>query len=386
MPVKKAKTPVTSNSALIKQFMDISKGVDKNLTAYGSTLDSSIYSNIQEYISTGSYVLNRLISGSIKGGIPAGRVVALAGESGVGKTFTLGQAIKNAQEMGYLVLFYDSENAVDNSFMENLGVKTDEMLYFPIDTTEEFKNHVINTVGKFLDANPNQKIFIALDSLGNMSCAQEKGFIEKKSDGTDMGARAKANKSMLKEMTKFCGKNQIPFVFTNHVMKPQDGLPPQYTKNEQTGGKQATYMASAVVMFSKAKLKAEDASSEDKKGEDAKAKIGNILKAESRKNRLCQEDKKVEVYVSFKSGLNKYYGLAEDAAGAGVFEKVNERNYIVKHLGDKKVHIKDLHSRKVFTDEVLDAIDEYCKDTYMYSKLSGTSDEEISDILSQEDD
>lgn len=310
----------------------------------------------------------------------------LSHNSGVGKTFAIGQAIRNAQEMGYLVLYYDSENAVDNEFMSNLGVKTDEMIYFPIDTAEDFKNHVVKTIGAFKKENKKAKIFIALDSLGNLSCQQEKNFIEKGTAGTDMGARAKANKAMLKELTKFCGKHQIPFVFTNHVMKPQDSnMQPQYVKNEQTGGKQATYMASAVVMMSKSKLKADEASADDKSGKDATEKLGSIMTAESRKNRLCQEDKKVKLYVSFKSGLNKYYGLVEDAVGAGVFTEVDKKNYIVHHLDDKKVHIKNLYTSKIFTDDVLQKIDEYCKKTYMYSKLTEPDDNELGDVLSDND-
>jgi RecA/RadA recombinase len=372
----------TSNKDLIASFMKHSQVVNKDLTSYGSTLDSSIYSNINEYIDTGSYALNRLISGSVYGGTPSGRLVAFAGESGVGKSFAIGQTIKNAQEMGYLVIYYDSENAIDNDFMDNLGVNTSELIYFPIDTAEEFKNHVVKTVGAFKKDNKNAKIMICLDSLGNLSCEQEKNFIVKGTAGTDMGARAKANKSMLKELTKFCGKHQIPFVFTNHVMKPQDSnMQPMYVKNEQTGGKQATYMASAVIMLTKAKLKADEASASDKKGKEATEKLGSIMTCESRKNRLCQEEKKVKLYVSFKSGLNKFYGLVDDAVGSGAFVEVDKKNYIVPHLGDKKVHIKNLYNAEVFTKEVLDTIDEYCKNTYKYSKLTDVDDDELGDML-----
>jgi len=172
---------------IAKEFLICSKKVDKNLTEYGSTLNSSIYSNIEEYIDTGSYSLNRLITGDIDNGIPRGRVIALAGESGVGKSFICGMIIKNAQDMGYLVIYYDSENAVDNAFMERIGVETDKMLYFPIDVLEEFRNHAINTTKDLLEKYPDQKIMIILDSFGNMSCAKEKRDVEAKKDNTDMG-------------------------------------------------------------------------------------------------------------------------------------------------------------------------------------------------------
>jgi RecA/RadA recombinase len=157
-----------ANKDLVKKFLSISKKVDKNISEYGSSLKESIFSNIDEYIDTGSYSLNRLITGDIYKGIPRGRVIALAGDSGVGKSFVTGMVIKHAQQMGYTVVYYDSENAVDNDFMARIGVDTDAMLYFPIDVIEDFRNHAINTCKEFLDQNPEEKIFIVLDSFGNM--------------------------------------------------------------------------------------------------------------------------------------------------------------------------------------------------------------------------
>lgn len=372
---------------LMKQLKTTSKSKFKELSKYGSSMSESIYAEISEYIDTGSYALNRLISGSIFGGIPAGRVISFYGDSGTGKSFCIGRAVKDAQEKGYLVMFFDTENAITKSFMENVGVDTDAMWYQPIDQVSDFKNYVIHMVSEIRSKDPEQKIFIALDSLGNLSCAQEKSFIEKRTDSVTQGAREREIKSMLKELTKFCGLHQVPLVFTNHSMKPQDtGMMPQYVKAQQTGGKQATYMASATILMSKAKLKAEDASSEDKKGKDAKAKVGNILKCESTKNRLCPEEEKIEIYLSFSTGPNKFYGLADDAVGAGVFEKVNEKNYIVKHLGDKKVHVSKLYNKNVFTEEVLGEIDKYCKATYKYNKVDeGGSDEMLADDLEEND-
>jgi len=372
-------------SDVMKQIQAVSKSNFKKLSVYGSTMSSSIYAEIPEYIDTGSYALNRLISGTIYGGIPAGRVISFFGSSGTGKSFCLGRAIKNAQDMGYLVLFFDSEAAITTSFMENLGVNTEEMWYQPIDQISDFKNYVIHVVGEIKNKNPEQKIFIALDSLGNLSCAQEKSFIEKRTDSMTQGAREREIKSMLKELTKFCGLHAIPFVFTNHSMKPQDtGMMPQYVKETQGGGKQAQYMASATILMTKKKLKAEDANANDKKDVDAKKKVGNILTCESTKNRLCPEDEKVEIYLSFSTGPNKYYGLEEDAVKAGVFEKVNEKNYIVKHLGDKKVHISKLFNKTVFTKEALDQIDDYCRKTYKYSKIDlGDSDEALEQDLDE---
>ena len=45
--------------------------------------------DITNYVDTGSYIFNALVSGSIYGGLPANKVTALAGESSTGKTLSL---------------------------------------------------------------------------------------------------------------------------------------------------------------------------------------------------------------------------------------------------------------------------------------------------------
>lgn len=360
---------------LANKFMTISKKVNKEITEYGSTLDSSIYSNIDEYIDTGSYSLNRLITGDIYKGIPRGRAVALAGESGVGKSFITGMIIKNAQSMGYLVVVYDSENAIDSAFMERIGVKTDEMLYFPIDIIEDFRNHAINTCKQLMDENPETKIMIVLDSLGNLSCAKEKRDLELGKDNSDMGARAKAGKSMLKEMTHFCGKYRVPFIFTNHTYKDVSSAPnPMYAKDIQGGGRQATYMASVVIML-KRKID---------KDETSKQKIGNIIICRSEKNRLCKDEQKIEIYLSFANGPNKYYGLLDDAIESGVLTQVNSKNFVINDI-DEKVRINKLFNKKIFTEERLNKINEFCKNKYMYATVDYSLDglDNLEDVISE---
>jgi len=358
-----------NKSDLSKKFMEISKKVDKNISEYGSTLNNSIYSNIDEYIDTGSYSLNRLITGDIYKGIPRGRVIALAGESGVGKSFVSGMAIKNAQEMGYTVVYYDSENAVDNDFMARIGVKTDEMIYFPIDTIEDFRNHAINTCKQFLDENQQEKIMIVLDSFGNLSCAKEKRDLEAGKDNSDMGARAKAGKSMLKEMTHFCGKYRVPFIFTNHTYKDVASAPnPMYAKDIQGGGRQATYMASAVIMLRKSIDKDEN-----------KQKKGSIIRMKSDKNRLARDEQNTEMYLSFTSGPNKYYGLLDDCLECGVIIKPSVGWYQTK-FKETKIREKELYSNKVFTKELLDELNKFCNKKYQYATVDYTEDSLSEDL------
>ncbi len=48
----------------------------------GAILDESVYARIDEFIPTGSYILNAALSGSLFGGLPNRRSLMFAGEEG----------------------------------------------------------------------------------------------------------------------------------------------------------------------------------------------------------------------------------------------------------------------------------------------------------------
>jgi hypothetical protein len=62
---------------------DIKSALDSinEINPFATWLDDNALSTVSGWIDTGSYVLNAIISGSIHGGIPKGRVTMIAGES-----------------------------------------------------------------------------------------------------------------------------------------------------------------------------------------------------------------------------------------------------------------------------------------------------------------
>jgi hypothetical protein len=187
-------------------------------------------------------------------------------------------------------------------------------------------------------------------------------------------SRAKAGKSMLKEMTHFCGKYRVPFIFTNHTYKDVASAPnPMYAKSVQAGGKQATYMASAVIMLSKKVDK-----------DDNKNKTGSIITMKSDKNRLCRDEQVAQMYLSFTTGPNKFYGLIDDAVEAGIFERVNSKNYIVKET-EEKVKLAKMFNKSIFTKDVLDKINMFCNEKYKYATVE-YDEEAVEDSVLEENE
>jgi RecA/RadA recombinase len=71
-----------------------------------SSFAESRYGTVNNWISSGSYALNRILSGSIYKGFPSGRIIILAGDSSTGKSLIAANCIANALKMGYTHVFY----------------------------------------------------------------------------------------------------------------------------------------------------------------------------------------------------------------------------------------------------------------------------------------
>ena len=89
---------------------------------------------------------------------------------------------------------------------------------------------------------------------------------------------------------------------------------------------------------------------------------------------MCIRDSaQIDVKLTYKKGLDKYYGLIELGEEAGIFKKVSTR---YEMPDGSKVFGKNINDNpeKYFTKEVLDKIDEQAKRKFQYG-----SDEEDAD-------
>ena len=116
-------------------FADLDTALSK-VSPKGSIITNNTFSKIDEWISTGNFLLNAQLSGSLFGGYPNSRSICVAGESGTGKTFLTLNACREAQKMGYNIIYMDSEAAVDEDTIKNFGVNPDSFRYQPISTPQ----------------------------------------------------------------------------------------------------------------------------------------------------------------------------------------------------------------------------------------------------------
>jgi len=122
---------------------------------------------VKEWIPTGSRWLDSIICRGKYAGIPVSKVVEIAGLEATGKSYMAAQIAANAQKKGIEVVYFDSESAIDPSFLANAGCDLDRLLYIQA-TSVEF---VLETIEELLDSG-NKMLFI-WDSLALTPCESE---------------------------------------------------------------------------------------------------------------------------------------------------------------------------------------------------------------------
>jgi RecA/RadA recombinase len=335
-----------------------------NMNPLGSVMEQSTFSDVTEWIDTGNYHLNACVSGSLFGGWPNNRACSIAGPSGTGKTYLILNSVREAIDMGYNVVFYDSEAAVDKDLMKKFGIDTSKVNYQPINTVQDFRTSVTTITGRMQEVKRAggevPKIMIILDSAGNLATAKEIDDARTGSDKSDM-TRSKILKSIFRIIMTPMADLKIPFLFTNHTYQTQDFI----SRQVAGGGTGPEYAASIVLFLNKAQLK------------EGGEKAGIIVTAKPNKNRFAKPNP-IKFHLHYTQGMNKYVGLEnyidwEDIGiTKGIIEKgqkipkASARNWICKHL-DETVPNSEFFSEKVFTQEILEKINNKIHDMFNYN-------------------
>ena len=116
---------------------------------------------VKEWIPTGSRWLDSIICKGQVSGIPVGKVTEIAGLEATGKSYMAVQIAANAQKMGKVVVYFDSESAIDPSFLEKAGCDLESLMYVQAQSVE----FVLETIEELLGAT-EEEISIHLGFAG----------------------------------------------------------------------------------------------------------------------------------------------------------------------------------------------------------------------------
>lgn len=300
-----------------------------------------------DWISTGNYALNYLISGDFRRGIPLGKVSVFAGESGSGKSYICsGNMVKNAQEQGIFVVLVDSENALDESWLHALGVDTDESKMLKLNMA--MIDDVAKTISLFMkdyktmDEKDRPKVLFVIDSLGMLMSPTELNQFEAGDMKGDMGRKAKALKALVTNCVNMFGSYNVGMVVTNHTYQSQDMFDPD---DKISGGAGFIYASSIVVAMKKLKLK------EDEDGNKTTTVNGIRAACKVMKTRYAKPFEGVQIKIPYITGMDPYSGLFDMFETRGLLEKQGNRYKYID--ADGKEHIE---FRKGWTGEKLEII------------------------------
>jgi len=307
----------------------------------------------EQFIDTGSYIFNGLVSGSIYGGVSSNKITAIAGESSTGKTYFSLAVVKNFLDSnpdGYC-LYFDTEAAVNKGLLESRGIDMNRLVVVNVVTIEEFRSKALKAIDIYLKTQIEDRkpCMFVLDSLGMLSTEKEIRDALDDKQVRDM-TKSQLVKGAFRMLTLKLGQANVPLIVTNHTY---DVIGAYVPTKEMGGGSGLKYAASTIIYLSK------------KKEKDGKEIIGNIIKAKTHKSRLSKENKEVLIRLYYdERGLDRYYGLLELGEIGGLWKNVAGRY----EMNGKKIYAKQIlaNPEEYFTDDVMQALDEIAQKEFSY--------------------
>ena len=329
---------------MVKPF-DVSK-FRKDLTKSINGLGVG-FNDPTDWVNIGNYALNYLISGDFHKGVPLGKVTVFAGESGAGKSyFASGNIVRHAQQQGIFVVLIDSENALDEKWLQALGVDTgeDKLLKLSMSMIDDVAKTISTFMNdyKILDDADKPKVLFVIDSLGMLLTPTDVDQFDKGDMKGDMGRKPKALTALVRNTVNMIGAFNVGMVCTNHTYASQDMFDPD---DKISGGQGFIYASSIVVAMKKLKLKEDEAGNKvsDVRGIRAGCKV--------MKTRYAKPFEGVQVKIPYETGMDPYSGLVDLFEKKGILVQQGNRLKYINANGEEV-----LEYRKAWTGEKLDII------------------------------
>ena len=248
--------------------------------------------DIKDFISTGSSMLDLAIANKPNGGIAVGRITEINGLESSGKSLLGAHILAETQKKNGIAVYIDTETSVSQEFLEVIGLDMGKMLYLHLETVEDIFEAIEEIVIKVRESDKDRLVTIMVDSLAGASTK-----VEMEADfNKDGWATAKAiiiSKAMRK-ITQLIGKQRIALVFTNQLRQKLGVMfgDPWTT----SGGKALPFHASTRI-----RLKNMGQIKDTKKNT-----IGMKCRAQIVKNRLGPPLRHADYDMYFDRGIDNY--------------------------------------------------------------------------------
>ena len=316
--------------------------------------------DIKDFISTGSTLLDLAISNKPNGGIAVGRITEINGLESSGKSLIGAHILAETQKKGGVAVYIDTETSVSQDFLKVIGIDVSNMLYLHLETVEDIFQAIEHIVAKVRESDKDRLVTILVDSVAGASTK-----IEMEADfDKDGWATAKAIiiSKALRKITQMIGRQKVALVFTNQLRAKLGVMfgDPWTT----SGGKALPFHASTRIRLkNKGQIK------------DAKKNvIGMTILAQVIKNRLGPPLRKAEFPLYFESGIDdtgswltvmKDYKLVKQAGAwytltdnLGNEHKFQSKDFkkLLKEVDGLKKHLYELICEKLILKYDMDEL------------------------------
>ena len=268
---------------LNKQFKDTK-------VAYFLDCSDTTPTDIKDFVSTGSTLLNLAISNKPNGGIAVGRITEINGLESSGKSLIGAHILAETQRKKGVAVYMDTETSVSREFLETIGIDVSNMLYIHLETIEDIFEAIEQIVVKIRESDKDRLVTILVDSLAAATTKVElEADFEK--DGWATSKAIIISKAMRK-ITQMIGRQKIALVFTNQLRQKLGVMfgDPWTT----SGGKALPFHASTRI-----RLKNLGQIKDTKKNT-----IGMKMRAQVIKNRLGPPMRHADFNLYFESGID----------------------------------------------------------------------------------
>lgn len=285
-----------------------------------------------EFVHTGSYALNRIISGDYGKGIPIGGITQIRGDSSTGKTLFVSTILAQAQKAGYYTKILDTENTLNASFARMLGINPDDLMYSTPEYLEKAFEDVEETIKAIRETDTKTPIVIAIDSVAVLGTKAEYEKDTFEQSPTDGAIRAKVFGGCLRKINPILKRHNVALIVVNQVrtkINVMYGDPSTIAG----GGRSLEFYLSV------------DLKTTSNKGSDViKDENGNALgiegKIECKKNKISIPFKSCGFKVLFNKGLDPYAGLLDLLVEDGMVSKSANGRY---SMGEIKFLAKEFN-------------------------------------------
>lgn len=379
--MKKEKSKDQNRDELASVLYDtINSGLKKGEDNVAHFLDGyeEASTNIKEWVSTGSSVLDIAISNRPNGGLGVGRICEITGLEASGKSLLAAHIIAETQKMGGIGVFIDTESAISRDFISAIGVDLTKLLYIQQEAIEDVFQTIENIIDKVRDSDKDKLVTIVVDSvMGASTKAELKGDYDKEGWATD---KAIIISKAMRMLVGKIAKERILLIFTNQL---RQRLGVMFGDAWSTSGGKALAFASSVRLRLKSigQLKA--------KVNGIEQTIGMKTRCQVIKNRIGPPMRSAEFNILFDSGINRYDGWLEVMKDYNMIKQGGAWYTYKTEQGDEiKFQSKDFEDKIVNDKSLIDEVYNKICDTLIMKYKSenfGLDDMSIDDEPIPED-